>query len=320
MAKQLEPYKCAFSLSNEILTKAVGLSFKLGELSLSNIGKATDEDAAMGIKYLLEAENVSISPSQLKGLKSGGDVPSHPLATSLCALARSLPHTDPYDKSFLVKFEEAVWKEGVPHRLSRRVPDYPYSIPMHARIEDLIGGLFSFAKAGKGKVHPLVLSSLLYFEILAIAPYSEYNRVLAGLLFKAVLGSYQPVFYRVCFEKLILQQKEKLDASIAASVEKGDTSSFVLFMLGLLETGVNSLFHRSLQSEKAESPLVQKMLSKMESGKFYSSAELCTLLGLKSRLGLQKNYLRPALASKAIEMSNPLSPTDRTQRYRRREN
>ena len=47
------------------------------------------------------------------------------------------------------------------------------------------------------------------------------------------------------------------------------------------------------------------------------AVELLGLLGLTSRLGLSKNYLHPALEAGLIEMANPLTPTDRNQRYRK---
>ena len=62
--------------------------------------------------------------------------------------------------------------------------------------------------------------------------------------------------------------------------------------------------------------MAKRMVGLMEDGRYYSAAELLGILGLKSRLGLQKNYLQPALKARLIEMSNPLSPTDRNQRYR----
>lgn len=318
MSKAIEPYKAAFSLSNEILVSAASIAFKLGRLSLTADHRAGVEDFALATKSTLALEGVEIKPSQMRGINKGDDVPSHPLATTVRKLYERMPRIDPYDPAFLTEFETLIWPEGVPHRLSRRVASFPYPIPMHARVEAMIRGLYHFANSGKGKIHPLNLACLFYYELLAIEPYSEYNGLLARYLLKAFLGTYSPNLYCLPLERLMLVHKTEVDEAYARSVERADTAPFVTYMMQLIEEGVDALLRRSVKKDPATTPLVTKMLEKMEEGRFYSAAELCALLGLKSRLGLQKNYLRPGLEGKVLEMSNPLSPTDRTQRYRKK--
>ena len=163
-----------------------------------------------------------------------------------------------------------------------------------------------------------MLACLFYFELLAIEPYSEYNALLARYMLKSFIGNYSPNLYCLPLERLMLVHKDEVDAAYAASVEKADTAPFVTYMMKLIEEGVDSLLRRSVKKAPEQSPNVKRMLEKMEDGRYYSAAELCALLGLKSRLGLQKNYIRPGLEGKVLEMSNPVSPTDRTQRYRKK--
>ncbi|MCR5349166.1 MAG: hypothetical protein K6E59_06150 [Bacilli bacterium] len=318
MSKQIEPYKCAFSISNSILSSVASIAFKLGRLSLTHEHKADIPDFALATKSTLELEGVEIKPSQMRGINKGQPVPSAPLASAIYSLYASMPRIDPYDPEFPKAFEEKVWPDGVPHRLSRRVASFPYPIPMHARIPAMMNGLYSFARSGKGKIHPLTLGCLYYFELLAIEPYSEYNGVLARYLLKAFLGTYSANLYCLPLERLMFVHKAQIDEAYAASVERADTAPFVTYMLTLIEEGVDSLLRRSVKKAPEQSAGVKKLLAVMEDGVFYSASELCALLGLKSRLGLQKNYIRPGLEAKAIEMSNPVSPTDRTQRYRKK--
>ena len=49
----------------------------------------------------------------------------------------------------------------------------------------------------------------------------------------------------------------------------------------------------------------------------YTSNTLMEKLGLKSREGFRKNYLRPALDLQMIEMTIPDKPNSRNQRYRK---
>ncbi len=318
MAKQIEPYKCALSLSNDILMLVSEISFKLGRLSLTQEHKADEEDFISATKATLTLEGIELKPSEIRGLKQGKGVPSAPLASAIYDLYANMRKIDPYNREFLAKFESALWKEGVPHRLSRRVNGFPYPIPMHARIEPLIHGLYSFINAGKGKIHPLIVGCLFYFEIMAIQPYSEYTGVLARYMLKAFVGRFQPNLYCLSLERAFLLHKDKLDAAYEEAVNRADTGPFVKAVLGLIDEGIDSLQRRAVRKAPEQSPLVAKMLGKMEEGRFYGATELCELLGLKSRLGLQKNYLRPALEANLIEMSNPVSRTDRTQRYRKK--
>ena len=318
MSKPIEPYKCAFSISNEILVSAASIAFKLGRLSLTHEHRADLDDFALATKSTLALEGIEIKPSLMRGINRGEDVPGAPLASAMRKLYEKMPRINPYDRDFIAEFEAAVWPEGVPHRLSRRVASFPYPIPMHAKIEPLLKGLYSFANTGRGKIHPLTLGCLFYFELLAIEPYSEYNGLLARYLLKAFIGTYSPNLYCLPLERLMLVRKEEIEEAYAKSVERADTAPFVTCMMALIEEGVDTLLRRSVKKSPAETPLVTKMLNLMEEGRFYSATELCELLGLKSRLGLQKNYIRPGLEGRVLEMSNPVSPTDRTQRYRKK--
>ncbi len=318
MSKPIEPYKCALSLSNDILMAVSEISFKLGRLSLTQEHKADVDDFVSSTKATLALEGIELKPSEIRGLRQGKGVPSAPLASAIYDLYANMRRVDPYDPAFLAKFEQAVWKDGVPHRLSRRVASFPYPIPMHARIESMMKGLYSFSRGGRNKIHPIIIGCLYYFELMAIQPYSEYTGVVARYLLKAFLGTYQANLYCLPLEHAFLLRKDKLDAAYEEAVSLADTGPFVKAVLGIINDGIDSLQRRAVRKAPEQSPLVRKMLDKMEKGRFYGAAELCELLGLKSRLGLQKNYLKPALEASLIEMSNPVSRTDRTQRYRKK--
>ena len=103
------------------------------------------------------------------------------------------------------------------------------------------------------------------------------------------------------------------------SASRGDCTSFFSYFFELVDSSLDELAHKGVKKTITVSNKVEGMLEKMEKGKFYCAAELLKMLNLKSRLGLHKNYIRPALDANLIIMSNPLSPTDRTQRYMRKE-
>ena len=317
MAKNNEPYKCSFSISYEIARQLSDTTYQLGKFSMLAKSRAGDREYGQSALYLLSLMGITLRNSEMRRLKEGDRIPSTPIAHELRDFIRGLPKMDPYDRSFMESFEALMWKEGVPVRMSRRVENFPYVIPMHARVDALLQGVFGFAKKSREKIHPLILSAVLFFELMALAPYREHNDVLATLVLRAVLVNYDPVFAFAPIERFLSLKKEEGQQAYADAVEKGDMAPFLSFMLGLYEEALAYIRKYQVKSSGTDNKLVQKLLDKMEDGVYYSASEICELLGLKSRLGIQLNYLRPALEAKLIVMSNPGAPTDRNQRYKK---
>lgn len=319
MNKVYAPYRCAFSISNEILYRAVELGVDIGKISVSEL-RYGSRDAAEATKYALFNEGIALTPSQYRGLQNKEEIPAATTANALFKTYLKLPHLDAYDPESLIRiFEDNLFPEGVPNRLSRRIKGFDYPLPMHGKIPALIKGLYAFANNDSRKVHPLALSCLFYFEILAIQPYSEHSAMFAGLVAKAILGDYNKLLFALPLERLMLKNKQALDQAYASSVEKSDIAPFLLAMLSCIQEGVDFLSRKSVRRPKLAGDQVKKLLAVMEMGRYYGALELCEILGLKSRLGLAKNYLTPALEAGLIERSNPLSPTSRSQKYRLRE-
>lgn len=316
MAKQIAPYQAAVTVNNEILSSACNIAFEAGRLSLSPSFRVDEETLFQEVKASFALEGVSFTPSQARALKRGEDIPGIPEASALLRLYAKMGRIDPYDMGFVDEFASALFPDGVPSRMSRRVETFPYPIPLHAKILPMLKGFYSFAKSGKER-HPLLLSALFYFEIMAIQPFSRYTRILALYLMKAILVSYAKEFANVPVVSLFAQKAQELEDAYRLSVETADTAPFVLAALRIVERAILSAQRKGMRQKNEGTPLARKLVSKMEDGRFYSAVELLGLLGLTSRLGLSKNYLHPALEAGLIEMANPLTPTDRNQRYRK---
>ncbi|MGN1262064.1 MAG: Fic family protein [Candidatus Enteromonas sp.] len=316
MAKQIAPYQAAVTINNEILSSACNIAFEAGRLSLSPAFRMDPETLYQEVKASFLLEGVAFTPSQARALKRGEDIQGLPEASALMRLYARMSRVNPYDIGFVDEFAAAIFPDGVPFRMSRRVESFPYPIPLHAKILPMLKGFYSFAKSGKER-HPILLSALFYFEIMAIQPFSKYTKTLALYLMKAVLVSYAAEFANVPLISLFAQKAEELDEAYRRSVETADTAPFVLAALRLVERAILSAQRKGMRRKNEGTPLARKLVSKMEDGRFYSAVELLGILGLTSRLGLSKNYLHPALEAGLIEMANPLTPTDRNQRYRK---
>lgn len=314
MSKNIQPYKCAFSINHSLLNLTCDIAYKAGVLENEGFFP-NPEDKISGVKTIVELKGGHLTPSQFKGLANGERLPNNEVANAFASIYQRLARLDPFDESFIQLFEESYFIEGVPNRMGRKAEDFPFPLPLTPRIAPMMKGLFSFLKGSIGKTHPLILSGMAYVEILSIAPYSKGNEALALLLSKAILTRYTKTFLYLPLEENLHKKRDLLYKAIEEGSERADLSGFLLVYLEVLSASLRSLSLRREKKNKETSAQVKRLLAVMEEGKFYGANELCEMLGLKSRLGLMKNYINPALASHLIKRSDPTSPTSRNQRY-----
>ncbi len=317
--ENLPPYRAAMSVNHRILRLSSDIAYRLGRLSCLGTVEGDARFHAGEVKYTLLQEGISLTPSEMRALNDGEEIPGEKKASALLRLYSRLGKIDPYSPEALTAYEKEVYPEGVPMRQSSKIEGVSYVLPPYNKVRKLLENLFEFEKKNKETMSPVTLACLLYYEVMALSPYSCENGLLARFWFKAMLGKAGRSMDALSIEKSLYFGKDKLEASFSEAAKKQDSAPFVETLLELILASVNALLREASKKEEAASPLVERLVSKMASGRYYSASELCALLGLKSRLGLQKNYLRPALAREKIMMSNPLCPTDRNQRYRKKE-
>ena len=317
--EKFPPYRAAMSVNHRILSLSNDIAFRLGKLSCLGTVEGDEDVWAEETRYTLLQEGIALTPSEVRALHQGKEVPSEKKAFALLKFYSSLDKLDPYSPSFLSSYESAVYPDGVPMRKSQTIEGCDYLLPSPSKVRGLLENLFAYAAKNREAMSPTILACLLYYEVLSLLPYSAENGLLARLWFKAMLSKAGRSMSALRIGKALHFNSKKLDSAFKEASERQDSAPFVEALLELISSSVSSLLHEASRKENSSSPLVDRLLSKMASGRYYSATELCALLGLKSRLGLQKNYLRPALARQKIAMSNPLCPTDRNQRYRKKE-
>ena len=319
MEKIIPLYKCIYTVNKNILDLICSIAYKCGKLATLNLSYPKSELDASETSYLLELTDEKISQSKIRALSRGEKLGDPKQADSIYKLLSHLSSFDPTDISSIDKFEKAYFVDGVPNRMSKKLEDFPFQIPPHSKIDQLLKGLHKFFETKDGASSPLLFAALSFFEIISIAPYSNSNIVLAYLYSKAFLGKYCSVLRQIPLAKLLSRSNEKMMDSLEESASRGDCTSFFAYFFELVDSSLDELSKKGVKKAITVSSKVESMLAMMEKGKFYCAAELLDMLHLKSRLGLHKNYLRPALDAGLLIMSNPLSPTDRTQRYMRKE-
>ena len=105
-----------------------------------------------------------------------------------------------------------------------------------------------------------------------------------------------------------------MNYAISAGHIEGNSDKFILFMLERINVTLDQALQQ-ISSGISLPKTVQKLLNVMEYDEPYTAEELLSLLGMKSKASLRKNYLVPALENGSIVMKDPDHPTSRNQAY-----
>jgi len=113
-------------------------------------------------------------------------------------------------------------------------------------------------------------------------------------------------------ETVIREQQDAYYAALAAADQAAEATPFVEFMLA-------AIFEALLEACATDqvTDQVAALLKVLPAGVTLKTNELMQRLGLSHRPTFSKSYLKPALATGLIEMTEPSSPRSPTQQYRR---
>ena len=190
-----------------------------------------------------------------------------------------------------------------------------FMAPPARLVPELMQNLFDWMGKARDTVHPLVLSSVFHYEFVFIHPFSDGNGRIARLWQTSLLMGWDEIFQYLPIENQIHRFQNDYYQAISDSHVAGESTAFVTFMLKMIDQVLSELM---MTADSNPDPYVRRLLDVMEYGTAYTAQELLMLLGLKSRLGLRKNYLNPALEQKLISMTEPDKPTSKRQRYQKR--
>ena len=182
-------------------------------------------------------------------------------------------------------------------------------------VPQLMDDLFKWMKEAKDIVHPLILSSVFHYEFVFIHPFSDGNGRMARLWHTAILSKWKPIFEYIPIESQIEKfQDEYYDVSAKCHVD-GASTVFIEFMLSQIDKILDDVSVQISEDHEQLSEYIKKLLEVMEYDIPYTSKALMEKLGLKSKEGFRRKYLRPAVDMNLICMTIPDKPNSRNQRY-----
>lgn len=329
----MEKYQPPYTITNQMLSYVASISEKIGRITLiSNMEKKPHLRKNNRIKSIhssLRIEANSLTLNQVRDVINGKIVLGEQreiqeVKNAYCAYGK-IAEINPYSIRDLKKYHGIMTKyleeqsgdfrrgeEGVFHG-----DECIFMAPPAQYVPQLMEELFAWMKEVAREIHPLILSSIFHYEFVFIHPFSDGNGRMARLWHTAILYRWKPIFEYIPIESQIEKFQDDYYEAIVKCHVAGESTLFIEFMLAQVDKILDEITVQVDEDNEQLTEYIKKLLGVMEYDVPYTSNTLMEKLGLKSREGFRKNYLRPALDLQMIEMTIPDKPNSRNQRYRK---
>lgn len=327
----MSEYKPPFTITNQILSYVASISEKIGLIAATNNMESKPHlrknNRIKSIHSSLKIEANSLSLGQVRDVIDGkivlGEQKEIQEVKNAYAAYERFSEIDPYNIEDLKKFHGIMTKYVVNESGNFRRGEEGvfngdeciFMAPPAKLVPQLMEDLFCWMKEARNSVHPLILSSVFHYEFVFIHPFADGNGRMARLWHTAILSEWKPVFEYIPIESQIEKFQDEYYDSIAKCHVAGESTIFIEFMLSQID---NILDDISLQISKDNEQLteyIKKLLDVMEYDVPYTSKVLMEKVGLKSKEGFFRNYLRPATEMNLVQMTIPDKPNSKNQRY-----
>lgn len=323
-------YKPPFTITNEILSYVSSISEKIGRLTAISGLEAKPHlrknNRIKSIHSSLKIEANSLSLGQVRDVINGklvlGEQKEIQEVKNAYAAYEKFSELDPYSINDLKKFHGIMTKYVVEESGDFRRGEEGvfngdqciFMAPPAQFVPRLMDDLFGWMQKAKTSVHPLILSSVFHYEFVFIHPFSDGNGRMARLWHTAILSQWKPVFEYIPIESQIEKFQEEYYNTIATCHVNGDSTVFIDFMLSQIDKILDDISIQ-VSADEGLPESIKRLLGVMEYDIPYTSKALMEKLGLQSKEGFRRNYLRPAIDLDLIRMTIPDKPNSRNQRY-----
>lgn len=324
-------YKSPFLITNEALSLVASISEKIGRITAtSNLDvkpRLRKNNRIKSIHASLKIEANSLSLGQVRDVINGktvvGERKEIQEVKNAYAVYEQFPEINPYSMEDLKRFHGIMTKyvveesgefrhgeEGVFHG-----DQCIFMAPPARLIPQLMSDLFDWMEEAKNSVHPLILGSVFHYEFVFIHPFTDGNGRMARLWHSVILSKWKPIFEYIPIESQIEKFQEQYYDAIAKCYVDGESTAFIEFMLEQIDRILDDISVQISEDNEQLTEYIKRLLSVMDYDIPYTGKTLMEKLGLKSREGFRRNYLRPAIDMNLIRMTIPDKPNSRNQRY-----
>ena len=324
-------YKPPFTITNEILAYVSSISEKIGRITatsnLESKPHLRKNNKIKSIHSSLKIEANSLSLGQVRDVINGktvlGEQKEIQEVKNAYAAYEKVSEIDPYSITNLKRFHGIMTKYVVEESGDFRGGEEGvfngdtciFMAPPARLVPQLMNDLFEWMDKSQDSVHPLILSSVFHYEFVFIHPFSDGNGRMARLWHTAILSKWKPVFEYIPIESQIEKFQEKYYDAIAKCHIEGESTIFIEFMLSQIDRILDDISIQISEDNEQLSEYIKRLLEVMEYDIPYTSNVLMDKLGLKSKEGFRRNYLRPAVDMNLIQMTIPDKPNSKNQRY-----
>lgn len=327
----MEDYKPPFTITNKILSYVSSISEKIGRITatsnLETKPHLRKNNRIKSIHSSLKIEANSLSLGQVRDVINGktvlGEQKEIQEVKNAYAAYEKFSDINPYNIEDLKKFHGIMTKYVVEESGDFRRGEEGvfngdqciFMAPPARLVPQLMDELFHWMIEAQSSVHPLIVSCVFHYEFVFIHPFSDGNGRMARLWHTAILSKWKPIFEYIPIESRIEKfQDEYYDAIVKCHVD-GTSTIFIEFMLSQIDKILDDIAAQIIEDNEQLSECIKKLLEVMEYDIPYTSKVLMEKLGLKSKEGFRRNYLRPAIDMNLIRMTIPDKPNSRNQRY-----
>ena len=324
-------YKPPFTITNEILAYVSSISEKVGRISaISNLESKPHLRRNNRIKSIhssLKIEANSLSLGQVRDVINGkmvlGEQKEIQEVKNAYAAYERFSEIQSFSIKSLKLFQGIMTKYVVEESGDFRRGEEGvfngdeciFMAPPAQFVPQLMDDLFAWMKEEKNNVHPLIMSSVFHYEFVFIHPFSDGNGRMARLWHTAMLAKWKPVFEYIPIESQIEKFQNEYYEAIARCHVEGESTLFIEFMLSQIDKILDEVSAQVSEDNEHLSEYLKRLLEVMEYDVPYTSNTLMDKLGLKSKEGFRRNYLRPAIDMNLIRMTIPDKPNSKNQRY-----
>ena len=324
-------YKPPFTITNQILSYVSSISEKIGRITatsnLESKPHLTKNNRIKSIHSSLKIEANSFSLSQVRDVINGkivlGEQKEIQEVKNAYDAYEGVLEINPYSIKDLKKYHGIMTKYVVEESGDFRLGEEGvfngdqciFMAPPARFVPQLMDELFDWMKEIKTEIHPLILSSVFHYEFVFIHPFSDGNGRMARLWHTAILSKWKSVFEYIPIESQIEKFQEEYYEAIAQCHIDGTSTIFIEFMLSQIDKILDDITMQLNDDNEQLSEGIKRLLDVMEYDIPYTGKTLMDKLGLKSKEGFRRNYLRPAMDMNLIRMTIPDKPNSRNQRY-----
>lgn len=343
----MREYSPLFNLSNMMIKLLTEISEELGRVGILFSGKMNDklykENLSRRIYSSLAIEDSKISLEEVRCIILGesSDYSDLRIVKNLYNLYNMSFRLNTYSVNDLL-FSHKMLMDGFNIESTEFREDKVLSTDNRIFKNDSIPSRFVpgairdiFDWYNMSELHPLIKSTIVYFELEILEPFRDGSGIISRLWFDLMLCKWKDVFSYIAVEEELYKRISEYKALIYSMM--WDCNSFIEFTLEIIldtlkkanikEKSLDNRQGQVIESKYSESHvekeynvnenLFAKRLVDVLGDEILSTNEIMLRLGMNHKPTFRKNYLNPAIEMGMVEMTVPGKPRSKNQRYRK---